>query len=223
MSIQKECEVVQSGLNKAINLLAEARSNTNRLSSCSVSEMEGEIADILDICHEGMSELQASMEQIQLLQLMIGNGLQNSSDNSSRGDKLQAENLSDSQVALLENAVETTTRFVDQTKKLATDILHHTITTSKGLQVGLTAVSTLCSGGMLTAINLYDKVISPIVDISNNVIAPLTSKESGFSIIKEDLEKAKNFHLGKDTENYEMLEVINKKDTEKTESKKKKK
>ncbi|MGB5960498.1 MAG: GNAT family N-acetyltransferase [Coleofasciculaceae cyanobacterium] len=88
MSIQKECEVLQSGLSKAMNLLTEARTNTNRLSSCSVSEMEEEISDILDICHEGMSSLQASMEQIQLIQSMMGNGLQSSSDNSSRGDKL---------------------------------------------------------------------------------------------------------------------------------------
>lgn len=97
MSIQKECEVLQSVLSKAINLLVEARTNTTRLSSCSISEIKVEISGILDICQEGMSSLEKSLEQVELLQAMLGNIGQSSSEKSAVGDKPQQKDSPDKQ------------------------------------------------------------------------------------------------------------------------------
>ncbi len=73
MGINQECDVLQSMLIQVINSLAEVQSRAKSLSDCGVYELRREIAEILEICFEGMSGLKKSQNQIELIQAMIGN------------------------------------------------------------------------------------------------------------------------------------------------------
>jgi hypothetical protein len=66
--------------------LAEAKSRTNHLSDCPISEQDREICYILDICSEGLSSLESSLTQIELIQATIGSV--SSSETRSKRNKL---------------------------------------------------------------------------------------------------------------------------------------
>lgn len=72
MNLKEECESLQSRLNQILNLVAEAKTSADRLLNITSSQIDSQIFDILENCYEGMRNLQASQEQIELLLEMIG-------------------------------------------------------------------------------------------------------------------------------------------------------
>jgi len=90
MNLKQECESLQSRLNQVLNLLAEAKTSADRLLNSSTSQIDSQIFDILEICYEGMKNLQTSQEQIDLLLEMIGS--QSSLSSTQQGGSLAQRN-----------------------------------------------------------------------------------------------------------------------------------
>lgn len=221
-------QIAQREINQEIQQKeSEAGECRNKLQEITeeMQEKQTEISEEIGKRDDALSELQTAEQECDV-DLSESKDAVNSEkdtleDANSRIEKLigtingvlvdnKPEKKTDTQIAWLENTLESTTQFVEQTNKLASNVLHNAIAAGKNLQVGLTMASALCSSGIVT----YDEVISPVIDISNNVVAPLTSKNSVFSTFKEELDNSKKFHLGERTEEYEMLEVIKKKEEE---------
>jgi len=73
MNLKEESESLQSRLNQVLNLVAEAQTSADRLLNTTSSQIDSQISDILENCYEGMKNLQASQDKIELLLEMIGN------------------------------------------------------------------------------------------------------------------------------------------------------
>ncbi|MFB2918557.1 MULTISPECIES: hypothetical protein [Aerosakkonema] len=186
MSIKEECELLQSLLGQAISLIAEAKSSADGLEDCGLSEMDGQISSILDICSEGMNCLKQSQEKIELIQGMFG-------DQTFSATASKNENLANSQ---LEKTIQDLQKSIDEVQSWVRGSLKQAVQTGKNFQTTLMMV-TMLYGGLIT--KGMEDFVEPIKEISNSVVAPLTSKKSGFSIIKET-ENKMHEKLGIDSE-----------------------
>ena len=72
MSVQQECETLQALLCTTSDLITEVDAAASRLSESSISEATKKLRLILELCSEGQQNLQKSLEQIELLALMLG-------------------------------------------------------------------------------------------------------------------------------------------------------
>ncbi|MBW4496336.1 MAG: hypothetical protein KME26_25320 [Oscillatoria princeps RMCB-10] len=72
MGLQQECDALQAMLSQVLEILAEAQSRANSLPDCQIYELNRQIAEIVDICYDGMGRMQASLAQIERIQAMIG-------------------------------------------------------------------------------------------------------------------------------------------------------
>jgi len=172
MSIKEECELLQSLLSQAISLMAEAKSSADRLENCGLSEMDGQISSVLDICSEGMTCLKKSQEQIELIQGIFG-------DKSSSGTASKNENFLNSQV---EKTIQDLHKLIDQAGCWVGGSLRQAAKTGKNVQTTL-MMATMFYGGLIA--KGMEDFVEPIKEINNSIAAPLTSKDSYFSIIKE--------------------------------------
>ena len=109
MGINQECDALQSMLRQVIDSLAEAQSRAKYLPDCDIYELKREISDIMEICCEEMSHLKASQNQIELIQVMIGN--QSGGYSEARSPLLPTTTLA--------------TNLIDDVSNLATNVTHN--------------------------------------------------------------------------------------------------
>ncbi|MGA9382435.1 MAG: hypothetical protein WBV73_27055, partial [Phormidium sp.] len=125
-----------------------------------------------DICSEGMTCLKKSQEQIELIQGMFGG-------QSGLTTLNQKENSLNSEV---EKTIQDLHKLLDEAGCWIGGSLKQAAKTGKNIQTTL-MMGTMLYGGLIAKI--MDDFVEPIKEINNSVVAPLTSKNSGFSIIKE--------------------------------------
>jgi len=176
MSIQEKCELLQSLLSQAISLIAEAKSSADRLENCGLSEMDGQVSSILDICSEGMNCLKQSQEQIELIQGMFV-------DKTSSATASKNENSPNSQG---EKTIQDLQKLIDEARCWVEVSLKQAAKTGKNVQTTL-MMGTMLYGGLIA--KGMEDFVEPIKEISNSIVTPMTSKDSWFSIIKETEDK----------------------------------
>ncbi|GEM_PF-3148932 len=73
MTILEEYNELQSNLSQAVDMLAEAQSRAKGLHlECDYYELDREISQIIGICYDGLIRLNTSLNQIEMIQTMIG-------------------------------------------------------------------------------------------------------------------------------------------------------
>jgi hypothetical protein len=252
MSILQENVELESYLNQTLDILYKIQNTIDllfELSTPSYSENEygsGEYGDdqdedennyyelscqlrnILNDCNESQQLLNKSIDQCELLQILIGSNLSlltsiatnialnNHSKPTIEQPKTIADlaNFESSLINYLENIQET----LNQSLEFSGEILKKGVIKGKKLAAGLQLLVAMFSINMMSTV---ENIINPLLDLNNQIIAnpgsPL-SENSFFADVKEMSEKnEENLGINSDlVEVYESLEEDRKKKREKS-------
>lgn len=96
-----------------------------------------------------------------------------------------ADNQAEKKTEVLKN-------FLDSSRNWIGEKLHEAVKTGKNMQTTLMMATSLY-GGMITK-GMENFVLPLTDDINSSIFVPLTGKDSGFSIIKDSLDKAEEYH-----------------------------
>lgn len=180
MSLQQECDALQSELSKALKFLTEAKTSADKLSDCSFDEIAGLIASILDICHEGVSSLEASQEQIiELLRYLTGNS-QERKPSEAKSEEKNAE-LELAFAGFIDSAIDFARQVQDWPKELQ----------EKGRKgvAGTMMFTGMCASVFTPMYKEMYKDVLDVIDLVNELVVTPTGEKSVLWRNRDTLEK----------------------------------